>query len=952
MKNLSDKHDLTRWNRSGLTKFRYVDGNAITFTETLRQAMVEAYTESGQNSWQSLESAIPASDNETSQQRQDRWLRQYQDERRDYAWEILRSYARASHVLAEHLDTYANESYIGTSTQWNNVRRLVEMLDYHPAPAASAQTRIAIIVKENLSGMLEAGFGFKNKPLDGSKPSIFETHQDVDVDFQLNRLKAIHWDQSQVLFGYPSNGQGVIFPLQQALEEVSIGTIGVLIVKYLGAEFAVAVTVSAITVDEITLNGENRPVDFPAQIMRHQVRLLLKPEFKQAPQLHGNTVIKLNTDHQLVQNMKLAWNTGSTYVAASVVAVQGDKAQLSRAVPAAGTELFLAARSDARDVSGVAAPTNRVILPLDDNRESNAYFDNNLNLISGESQQPAGGVDVYDYFDGNSYSSVYYLPKASDQAPDVIGVVQEDGTSDLEFDGDAADLSTGDWTLAMTGTNLQAVVINSLIEQEKTYTLTFSPELTSLTSLSANFEFELYADDYAANRQPIFLTELSKRSNSHSIIPLESTDQSARLSIGRVLIINGKTNAMEVTVKDIDFVTNEIKVEPAIPGSELTASGSSLDYNRFDTIIYANTAFSGNGESQSEKFLGSGDATQSNQSFDFEVEDVSFESNRQFPAGVRCALDIIVAGRTWQQVSNINDSGPEDAHYLVRMKEDGTLSLIFGDGIRGRRLPTGNNNVRIIHKIGVGLSGNLAAMSLEKETKPHHLVDKIIQPIATAGGNDMEAAESMRDNAPASVLTLERAVSLSDFTHLTMSNSSVWQARAFRVQPGRGRKEQIQVAVVPSGGGSLGSLQQDLAAFLASHALPAVQIAIIPFQSLIFDLNVTLRVVTEQFDADFVAQEVKQSLLDSFSLQQRKLGEPLYRSELFQAIEAVQGVANCQCEIVDSGFKDASGAPAIPAQIASGTNGAIKRVSANIQQVIYLDKVESSINLITQTFSV
>jgi hypothetical protein len=951
MKNLNNKHDLSRWNRAGLTQFKYVDGNAITFTETLRLAMIDAYTEAGKNKWESLDTATPAPTEESAQQRQARWTKQYQDERRDYSWEILRSYARAGHVLAEHIDRYANESYIGTATQWNNVRRLVEMLDYHPAPAASAQTRIALIVKDSLSGSLEKGFGFKNKPVDGSKPSIYETHEDVDVDAQLNRLKTLDWDQSQISFSYPASGQGIIFPLQQPLNDISVGTNGILLVADLAVETGMAVTVSALSSDSLTLNGENRPAELPSEIKRHQVRLLLKPSVTQAPQLNGANVITLNIDHQFVQGIKIAWQSGSSYKAANVLVVEGNKAQLSTSLPSSGTKMFLAARSNARQVDGVDEPGNRVILPLVDNREPNAFFDSHLNLISGVKSESAGGVKAYNYFDGDSHSSIYYVPKTAGQGPDVIGIAQTAETNDLVFDGDAAELSSNDWVLALNGSTLQAVKIESLIEQEKTYSLTFSPALTSLTSLSASFEFDLRPYDYAANRLPIFLTELSKRSNSHSILPLEIISQSSLFALGRVLIVRGKTSAMEVIVKDIDSLTNEIKVEPAIPGSELTGSGVSLSYNRFDTVIYGNTALTGHGESQSQKFLGSGDATQSNQEFDFEVKDISFESNREFPAGVRCAIDIIVEGRTWLQVANINDSGPEDAHYLVRMKEDGTLKMIFGDGIHGRRLPSGNNNIRIAYKLGVGLSGNLSPFSLEKALKPHHLIEGVIQPVATSGGNDMEAAESMRENAPASVLTLERAVSLSDFTHLTMSNSSVWQARAYRVKPGRARKEKIKVAVVPAGGGALGNLQPDLEAFLTSHGLPALTIEVVPFASLIFDLNVTIRVKDDAFDADFVTQEAKQTLLETFSLQHRKLGEPLYRSQIFHAVEAVQGVANCQCEIVNGSFKDASNTPVIPVQTAIGSNAAVKRVSANIQQVIYLDKALSNINLITQTFS-
>ena len=58
--------------------------------------------------------------------------------RREYAWEIMRAFARAAHVLLGHLDAYANEGYLRTATQWDNVRKLAAMVNYQPAPAASA----------------------------------------------------------------------------------------------------------------------------------------------------------------------------------------------------------------------------------------------------------------------------------------------------------------------------------------------------------------------------------------------------------------------------------------------------------------------------------------------------------------------------------------------------------------------------------------------------------------------------------------------------------------------------------------------------------------------------------------------------------------------------------------------------------------------------------------------
>ena len=111
---MSAAADLTRWNRAGLTRFRYIDGNAATYLEELRSRLADAF---GQ--WDALRGGVPP--DESDSERIGRLLEQYEDDRRDLAWEIARSFARAAHVLAEHLDAYANEGYLGTAGQWENV---------------------------------------------------------------------------------------------------------------------------------------------------------------------------------------------------------------------------------------------------------------------------------------------------------------------------------------------------------------------------------------------------------------------------------------------------------------------------------------------------------------------------------------------------------------------------------------------------------------------------------------------------------------------------------------------------------------------------------------------------------------------------------------------------------------------------------------------------------------
>ncbi|WP_218188452.1 baseplate J/gp47 family protein, partial [Desulfosarcina cetonica] len=170
------------------------------------------------------------------------------------------------------------------------------------------------------------------------------------------------------------------------------------------------------------------------------------------------------------------------------------------------------------------------------------------------------------------------------------------------------------------------------------------------------------------------------------------------------------------------------------------------------------------------------------------------------------------------------------------------------------------------------------------------LVDTMRQPMAATGGNDMETVASLRENAPATLLTLERAVSLTDFAFLAMSQSSVWQAKAFSRPTGLGRNQKIEVVVVPAGGGELGTLGDTLTRFLLAHAIPGIEVAVLPYEEVTFSLEVLLTVDAEQFIPETVVQAVDDALQAAFSLQRRGLGQDLFLSEVYAVVEAVEGV--------------------------------------------------------------
>jgi len=320
-------------------------------------------------------------------------------------------------------------------------------------------------------------------------------------------------------------------------------------------------------------------------------------------------------------------------------------------------------------------------------------------------------------------------------------------------------------------------------------------------------------------------------------------------------------------------------------------------FTKGNLIIRANVVLAGHGEGKPEKILGSGDAMLSNQSFTLEVEGVAFTADATKSSGVAAAMDVSVDGQIWEQVATLKDSTPGDHHHAIRMTEQGYVKILFGDGEYGRRLPSGKNNIRVRYRVGSGLAGNVPTGGLEKPVSPHPLIKEVHQPLKASGGGDMEEVASLRENAPSTLLALERAVSLADFSHLAAAQSSIWQAKAYSQVLHGGRTESVKVVIVPADGVTSSEINDAIKTFLHKHAMPGVHVTVEDFNRVLFNLTVTVRVKTDEFIAEEVEKAVSSALVDHFTLKNRKLGEHLYLSEVYKVVEAVKGVENSKCEI-------------------------------------------------------
>ena len=871
---MNGRTDLTRWNRASLNRFRYIDGNALTYLEDLRQALLERFADpdTATLQWGDL---VPrqAGDSddayvrlaqeqarlsvETDRERLDRLQSQYEGARRDWAWEIARVLARAAHVLTEYLDTYANEGYLRTATQWDNVRRLVEMIDYHPAPPASASTRLVIEAKEDARGTLATGLQVKYAPPDGGAPVLFETLEDLDVDVDLNRLRPAEYNRN------PDALSGSLLWLADEVEDLNIGAPLVLEDEKTGVLRAHLITGLQVVDAKTRLRVSPR---LSRRLLTGYTRVHLKPKERLdpiGPAARGaevERVLRLTEIPQdLLPGMVLHITDGVETSYRRLVFVRGQRLVLDDDVGILRLDEGLVSQpvtisisrqeADPRTVTSnntviysysVAGDWSRLsgTILADKRKDQGKIHLPTYRVTDARYHAPDGTHERRGYtvltlvWDQDEHSFALVNPQALLAPPATPGPWRVDtylekvsghlpGTLIAEK---PKKTSAGDLAVVVTGrqmawTRLAAVSVDedkeeaSLVAAERWFDRGGGDYFLTETTLYAHFKETVQLKDWQLNTRPL----AGKR------IPLAGVP--AALEKGRALMVE---NADDTTAA---FFTTVAKVDSSRRPAELVI-GQDLPagFTIGNTLIAGNVVLAGHGETNGEKVLGSGDATRLSQTFNFEEEEVAFVADATQPSGVRAAINVQVAGRTWEQVASFQDSRPTDFHYTVHMTEDATLKITFGDGQRGRRLPTGANNVRITFRKGVGLSGNVTAGSFVKPAKAHRLVDKVRQPLDATGGNDMEGVTSLRENAPATLLTLERAVSLADFSYLAMSQSSVWQARAFARPTGLGRNQKVEVVVVPAGGGGLGPLGATLTRFLLNHAIPGIEVTVLPYQ--------------------------------------------------------------------------------------------------------------------------
>ena len=216
-------------------------------------------------------------------------------------------------------------------------------------------------------------------------------------------------------------------------------------------------------------------------------------------------------------------------------------------------------------------------------------------------------------------------------------------------------------------------------------------------------------------------------------------------------------------------------------------------YDRATVTIGANVADATHGETVTE-VLGNGDGSQPNQSFKLKQAPALTYTRSTAPGGAESTLQVRVNDLLWHEAPTLFERTPRERIYTTELADDGTVTLQFGDGIRGARLPSGSQNVKAIYRRGIGLEGLVRAGQLSTLlTRPPGL-KSAINPLAAEGADEPESFANAQENAPLTVMTLIGVVSLEDYENFSRAYGGIAKALATWTWDGRTRGVFITVA--------------------------------------------------------------------------------------------------------------------------------------------------------------
>ncbi len=856
----------------------------------------------------------------------------------DYQIAIVELWAYLADVLTFYQERIANEAFVGTATQRESLRRLAELLGYHPSPAAGAVGTVAFTIEKGKTVDLPPKFKVGSKPVPGKLAAVFETVTGLTalgIHSAIPLATRGPTRQFAPLSAYLAFYSGSLLE-QLAAAETIYGSLGSTFLTTFGYEQSTFQNISTVFSSSSASSAITTSAD-AALIEDATITSGLTESFDSGISatigsgIFGDIQATITNQFNYTVSFLPIGNTReivlkgtSTELKAGdfvLVIVSGGATQANRRVRRINT--ISTDKTSNTTTIRWSEPANEVYADSDDNvelfalRVTAAPFGHDAPawlLLPPELTNRDTTPDFPD--DDNQFPDAPFQQNWDDPGgalfflPSVGGGVLLDASYD-DAHG-ASDENTTRWAVFDDGTNHQVVKITSA-----------AAETVSAYGLNGKVTRLVLAE--SLDSQKFRLRNSTIRTGTERLevepnLPLGAVVSGStiildglfpKLKADQQVAIKGPEDGgdPEILIMELGSLQGPPNVDEAHNVTTITLKQAlTHSYVRANTVVLANLVGVTQGETVREEILGNGDGS-AFQTFKLKEKPLTYlpATDPEGLSSVESSLRVTVNRVTWEEKPTLLGGLPNDQAYRTYDDDDEVTYVQFGDGVECARPPTGRDNVHALYRKGAGANGNVATSGVERLIDNIPGVQKVVNPVATAGGEDRESVDEIRSNAPASVSTFGRAVSASDYAALALrypgigKSSAVWIARDPETHEPVPHPYVLLTVATPDGGdlsGETGLLAR-LRAFLDARRDPNIPLRIqdvtrVPIE-VIVEIDVDDRFGRLATLASAVATLDPISTPGAepgfFAFERIGFGESVHLSSLYAAIQAAEGVS-------------------------------------------------------------
>lgn len=267
---------------------------------------------------------------------------------------------------------------------------------------------------------------------------------------------------------------------------------------------------------------------------------------------------------------------------------------------------------------------------------------------------------------------------------------------------------------------------------------------------------------------------------------------------------------------------------------------------------------------------------------------------------------------------NLLSYGPFDCNFAVEVDNVGRAIIRFGDGQHGLAVSDGSP-ISIIYRVGVGRAGNIGHNSLVHVIQPEGMdfsdIERIYNPLPAWGGVDPEPIDRVKLLAPAAFHADRlRAVTEEDYAFIAEKHPEVSKAVAtFRWT---GSWHTVFITIDPVGTNEVSSqLRSSIKDWVTRYALAGYDIEIDQPIFVPLEIEADLCIEPDHFKGD-VELELNDALSNRslaggrqgfFHPDKFTFGQALFLSQLYAAIESVEGIESASFRVFKRYGRDPEG---------------------------------------------